>query len=120
MQEFWIIEVISFIRISAICGQHPALLISHIPPPSSSSARGWGHLLDHRQWVPFWEPSFTFGGLKSLMAFLSLFINVAGDIHFTQYNTFKVISLAFEGLKIMYQVNILNMHLTLSKVKCFE
>lgn len=38
MQEFWIIEVISFIRISAICGQHPALLISHIPTPSSSSA----------------------------------------------------------------------------------
>lgn len=42
MQEFWIIEVISFIRISAICGQHPALLISHIPTPQLISELPWG------------------------------------------------------------------------------
>ena len=47
-------------------------LLLHSPPPpapqQSPWGAGWWHLLDHVCCVPFWEPSFTFGGLKSLMA----------------------------------------------------
>jgi len=57
---------------------------THHPPPQSSStitmeSRGLWHC------VPFWKPSFTFGGLKSLMAFTSLFIGMAGNIQFHSY-----------------------------------
>ena len=42
----------------------------HSPKLMSSHCAGWRHLLDldRRHCVPFWEPSFTFGVLKSLMA----------------------------------------------------
>ena len=39
---------------------HPQLLSSH--------RGGWWHLLALRHCIPFWEPSFTFGSQKSLMA----------------------------------------------------
>ena len=62
-----------------------------IPPtPSSSAIIGLGggggeerwHLLDHRLCFPFWEPSFTFGGPKSLMAITSQFVDMARGISF--------------------------------------
>ena len=59
------------------------------PAPSASSStitvgrvRGRQCLLDLRHCVPFWEPSFTFGGWKSLTDVISLFIDTAGDIPF--------------------------------------
>ena len=87
MQETGIIEDISSICISIIWGHHPAFFITHIPylapeqppkvvvPPLGSQAL-----------FPFWETSFTFGGLKSLRAVTSLFIDMAGDILFHNAN----------------------------------
>jgi len=87
MQESWI-KAISFICISAICGQHPVLLISHIPPPPSSSAvtlAGGGIC-----WITG-NGSFTFGGLKSLMAIRSLFIDMAEAILFHNTNSTQIL-----------------------------
>ena len=66
---------------------------SHPPAPQliSNYLSRWGHLLDHRQWVPFWEPSFTFGGLKSLMAVRSLFIDMAEAILFHNTNSTQIL-----------------------------
>ena len=61
-----------------------------VPPPSSSAITGgragggeerW-HLLDHRLCFPFWEPSFTFGGPKSLVAVTSVFVDTGRGISF--------------------------------------
>ena len=46
---------------------------------------GWQHLLDCRYCFPFWEPSFTFGGPKSLRAVIFWFTDMAGDIPFLRY-----------------------------------
>ena len=89
-QEYGITEVILFIYISAVWGQHPVLLISHIPAPlhqllsnhCGESVGGRQHLLNLRHCVPFWEPSLTFGSPKALTAVTSSFIDMAGDIPF--------------------------------------
>ena len=65
---------------------------SCIPPPQApqqsvwgvrgEGVGGWWHLLDCRQCVPFLETSFTFGGLKSLMAVTFLAHHMAENIPF--------------------------------------
>ena len=69
---FLIVYILNSLLItrSGRCGRW--LLLALPPYPSSSTitvsgGSGW-HLLDHRHCVPFWEPSFTFGGPESLMA----------------------------------------------------
>ena len=92
MQEYEIIEVVSSYA-SQLSGATILLFFffnipfSPPPQPQSSSAitmesGGACDLLDHRRCVPFWKPSFTFGGRKLLMAFTSLFIDMAGNIQF--------------------------------------
>ena len=84
MQQTRITEVISFIGISALWGQHPVFLISHslrhsrAPQPSLP---GGGSIC----WIigfvfPFASPSFTFEGQNWLRAVTSLFTDVAEDI----------------------------------------
>ena len=95
-QEYGITEVILFIYISAIWGQHPVLLISHIPAPlrqllsnhcgksegvaASAGSKALCSLLGAL--IRIWKPSFAFGSPKSLTAVTFLFIDTAGDIPF--------------------------------------
>ena len=46
----------------------PQLLNNHCVGGRGSRREDRWHLLDHRHCVTFWESSFTFGGLKSLIA----------------------------------------------------
>ena len=88
MQESGIIEVISFMYISGIWASVCLFDFSHRPHPQllSNHCERWRHLLDCRHYVLFWESSFTFGGLKSLMTVISLFIDMVGDIPFHNSN----------------------------------
>ena len=83
MQASGFTEFIPFIRTSAIWGQSCffvhlkmwQMAASCIPQLVINHHGGWQHLLDQ-----FWEPSFTFGDQKSLMAVNNfLFIDMARD-----------------------------------------
>ena len=81
MQQDQIIEVISFIGISALWGQHPVFLISHSLPSPSAITAGGGSICWITGFVfPFGSPLFTLGGQKWLMAVTSLSIDMAEDI----------------------------------------
>ena len=66
----------------------PAELADPPPPPQQPPwGKGWGHLLDFRHCVLFWEPSFTLGDQKLLIVvtfFFLLFLPtyMAGNISF--------------------------------------
>ena len=104
MQAAGLTEFIPFICTSAVWGQilFPVsvrgdrcggwlLLASHPHPPPPPQqppwGKGWGHLLDFRHCVLFWEPSFTLGDQKLLIVvtfFFLLFLPtyMAGNISF--------------------------------------